>query len=346
VDQFRSLQESIRLVRATVGDSTDELQSSQQTDQIMALFDAAASKVQGLCRWLSTQRRASIGIDPGQEVLSYAAIEQAYWLEQHYPSQYLPLTYGTAADTFNPADLATADIKYIGPANIIEMAISGADTTSDGSQSRNTRQYVRLPKVIITVENDLDREVKLPQEAGKITAFNGGTAAEVNAAVTAESDLSTANRGCPTYAECRSDGIHFNVINDARRVIRINYAIVASWGYHAQVLTTTQILQLVSVVDSVAIEHQVISDMFAQQGDQLQSLRYCNDEGRTPAGAKGTGKFWERIRSLRGYQNTGQRIALDDSCTFDQDRDLPDICLPNWANYPRLTSNAQFLGSN
>lgn len=343
MEQFRSRQESRRLCRATVGDSTDELQASQQTVQINALFDQAAASVQEKCRWLSTQRRASVGIDAGQEVLSYAAIEQAYWLEQHYPSQYLPLTYGTAADTFNPADLVTADLKYIGPANIIDLAISGGDTTSDSSQTGNTRAYRKLPRVIITVDYDLDREQKLPQEVGLITAAAGGTQAEVNAAVTAESDLSTANRGCPTYAECRADGIHFNIINDVRRVVRISYVIVAAWEYHAQVLSPTVIDQVVSVVDSVAIEYAVISDLFAQQGDQLQSLRYRNDEGNN---GKGTGKFWDRIRSLRGFANTGQRIAIDDSCTFDQDRDLPDQIIPNWNNTARLTSNAQFLGSN
>jgi hypothetical protein len=339
VDQFRSRLESRRLCRATVGDSTDELQSTQQTAQINALFDQAASKVQEKCRWLSTQRRASVGIDAGQRVLSYAAIEQAYWLEQHYPSQYLPLTYGTAADGFNPADLATADIKYIGPANIMDIAVSGADTTSNGSQTTNTRSYIRIPKAIIRVDFDLDREEKLPQETGLIAAFNGVTTAEVNDAVAAESALSTANRSIPTYAECRADGIHFNTINDARRVVRISYVIVASWEYHAQVLTPAVIDQVVSVVDSVAIEHQVISDLFAQQGDQMQSMRYCNDERQT-------GKFWDRIRALRGYQNTGERIALDSTCTFDQDRVSADQSVPNWNNSPRTTSNAQFRGSN
>ena len=329
-----------------MGDSTDELQSSQQTVQINALFDQAASTVQEKCRWLSTQRRATVGIDPGQRVLSYAAIEQAYWLEQHYPSQYLPLTYGTAADSFNPADLATADLKYIGPANIMELAISGSDDNEDGTtpiNSRGSRQYTPLPKVIITVDMDLDREGKLPQEVGLLTAFNGGTQTEVNEAVTAESDLSTANRSVPTYCECRSDGIHFNVINDQRRVIRVQYIIVASWEYHAQVLTPSVIDQVVSVVDSVAIEYSVISDLFAQQGDMLQSLRYRDDSGNN---GKGSGKFWDRIRSLRAYQNTGQRIAIDSTCTFDQDRDLPDRSLPNWDTNARLTSNARYLGSN
>lgn len=336
MDQFRSRLESRRLCRATVGDSTDELQSTQQTAQINALFDQAAAKVQEKCRWLSTQRRASIGVDAGQRVISYAALEQAFWLEQHYPSQYLPLTYGTAADGFNPQDLASADIKYVGPANIMDIAISGADTTANGSQTGSTRNYVRIPKSIISVDFDLDREEKLPQETGLIAAFAGKTQAQVNTAVTTETTLSTANRSIPTRAECRSDGIHFNTINDARRVCRISYVIVASWEYHAQTLSPAVIDQVVSAVDSVAIELQVISDLFAQQGDQLQSARYCDDTRKT-------GKFWDRIRALRGYQNTGERFALDSTCTFDQDRSGPDM--PNWNNRSRSTSSAKFLGS-
>ena len=338
MDQFRSRLESRRLCRATVGDSTDELQSTQQTSQINALFDQAAAKVQEKCRWLSTQRRASVGIDAGQRVLSYAAIEQAFWLEQHYPSQDLPLTYGTAADGFNPSDLATADLKYVGPANIMDIAVSGADTTTNGSQTGNTRSYISIPKRIIQVSFDLDREEKLPQEVGLIAAFNGKTQTQINAAVKAESDLSTANRGMPMSAECRSGGIHFDIINDARRVIRVSYVIVASWEYHAQVLTPAVIDQVVSVVDSVAIEYQVISDLFAQQGDQLQSMRYCNDERQT-------GKFWDRIRALRGFQNTGERISLDSTCTFDQDRGFADQGIPRWGTQPRTSSNAMFLGS-
>lgn len=337
MDQYLSRQEIRRLCRATVGDSTDELQSSQQTVQVNALIDQAAAKVQAQCRWLSAQRRASVGLDIDQEVLSYGAIEQAYWLDLNYGSQYRPLTFGTPADTFYPADLAIADLKYIGPGNIIEMAI-----TCDPE----ARTYVRLPKVIITLDQDTDRADSTSAEQGLLARANGDTQAEINATVQSESDLVHSYRRQPCYAECRADGIHLDARTDIRRVLRFNYVISASWEYHAQVLNPQQIDQIPSSVDALAIQYQVISDMYAQQGDVFQSQRYCNDDAYTPNRQKGTGKFWERIRELRGYQNSGQRIALDDSCTFDEDRDLPDRVIPRWLNVAQPRSNAIFLGSN
>ena len=320
MDQFLSRQEIRRLARAMVGDSTDELVSSQQTVQVNALIDAAAIKVAGECRWLATQRRASLGIDTAQEVLSYQAIEQAYWLEQHYPSQYLPLTFGTAADTFNPADLATADLKYIGPGNIIAVAV----------WDQGARRYYPVGKAKIPIDEDLDRWVKNAQEAQVLGTFNGDTAAEINASVQAETSLSEAQRGLVQWCHPRLDGIHFWPISDQRRVIRVQYEISASWNYYAQVLTPAQIDQITSSVDGVAIYLQVISDLFAQQGDTMQSERFCNDDGVTPSGKKGTGKFWDRIRTLKGRQNTGEAIAIDKSCTFDQDQDLPERTIPRW----------------
>jgi hypothetical protein len=337
VDILLSRQEIRRLCRATVGDSTDELQSSQQTVQVNALIDQAALKTQSQCRWLQLQRRASIGVDIGQSVISYAAIEQAYWLEQHYPSQYLPLTYGTAADSFAPADLATADLKYINAGNIIELAIWDPDS----------RRYVRLPKRIITVDQDYtERDDKSPQEQRLLSIAAGDTAAETNAIVTSEREMAEAQRGIPCSAQCRADGIHLDRPNEIRRVIRVAYVITAAWGFHQQVLSPQQIDQIQSCVDAMAIQYRVISDMYAQQGDEFQSRRYCDDTGYTVSRQKGTGMFWDRIRELRGDQNSGERIAIDDTCRFDEDRDLPDRVIPSWDNRAQLRSTARYLGSN
>jgi hypothetical protein len=320
MDLFQSRLECRRLIRAAVGDSTDELVSSQQTVQVNALIDQAAHKVAGESRWLALQRRASVGIDTAQELLGYQAIEQAYWLELNYASQYLPLTYGTAADSFNPSDLATADLKYIGPGNIIEVAVWNQDE----------RRYYKVPKARIPIDQDMDRWAKAAQEAQRLGVLNGDTAAEINASISAETSLSEAQRGLVQWCQPRLDGIHFWPISDQRRVLRVQYVISPSWEYHAQVLTPTQIDQIPSAVDALAIQYQVISDLFAQQGDEFQSLRFCNDDGVTKNGQRGTGKFWDRIRQLKGWQNTGERIAMDRNCTFDEDTDTPDRTIPNW----------------
>ena len=325
MDQFLSRQEIRRLVRSIVGDSTDELVSGQQTEGINAQIDAAAVEIAGMSRWLSLQRRAELALDINQEVLGYEQIEQAYWLEQNYSSFYMPLTYGTAADSFAPAGLATANLQYVGPGNIIKVAI----------WNKEARQWYNLPKNVIPVDVDLSRGEKEAQEGALLDTLAGLTTTKINANIKAATATSVADRGIPVCCEARIDGVHLWPRTDVRRVIRIAYVISPSWEYHQQVLTPAQIDQIPSSVDGQAIIHAVCSDIYAQQGDQMQSMRYRNDEGYLRNGQRGTGKFWNRIRELKGYQNTGESVPLDDTCTFDQDSDRPERTIPRWDLSPR-----------
>lgn len=333
MDLFLSRQEIRRLCRATVGDSTDESVSSQQTVQINALIDAAAHKVSGICRWLSLQRRATVGIDQEQQVMGYQQIEMARWLQENYPSQYLPFTYGTPADSFDPPDLPQANLQYVGPGNIVEVAI----------WDQKVQRYYKLQRAIIPVEHDEDRWTVNAAETALADAAAGDSAATIATDVAAQKALSVSREGTAQIYDPRIDGIHLWPILDKRYCLRVSYTISPSWEYHQQVLLPAQIDQIPSCVDALAIQYQVIADMYAQQGDVLQASRYCEDDN---TGLGGKGRFWQRIRQLKGFQNTGERIALDDTCVMDEDRNLPARVIPRWDLRAIPTSNATFSGSD
>jgi hypothetical protein len=322
MDLALSRQEIRRLCRSVIGDATDELISSDQNEQINALIDSAANAVASKCRWLALQRRAEVGLDENQELLSYTAIETAYWLEQHYPTQYLPLTYGTAADNFNPADLASANLAYIGPGNITNAAI----------WSQEARRYYPVRRITIPIEQDQDRYAKNVQEQVKLDTLAGKSPADIAADVASETALSKAQRGQQVACEPRADGIHWWPIPEERRVCRIAYTVNPGWQCHMGVLPIAQIDQIPSNVDGLAIQFRVLSDMYAQQGDSFQSKRYCDDDNQK-------GQFWDRIRQLRAAQATGEAIPLDSSCTFDDDRDLPERTIPRWNLRPIYRGN-------
>lgn len=259
MDQFLSRQEIRRLVRAIIGDSTDELVSSQQTTGVNAIIDAVAVEVASMSRWLTTQRRAELGLDIDQEVVGYQAIEEARWLEANYPSQYLPLTYGTPSDTFAPADLLTASLQYVGAGNIMEVAV----------WDRDARRWYKLRKNIIPIDQDKTRADKAAQEGALLDAADGLTTTEINDNIDAETALNVADRGIPICYEARADGIHIWPRADIRYVLRVAYVISPSWEYHQQVLTPAAIDQIPSCVDGQAIVAGACSDLFAQQGDVL-----------------------------------------------------------------------------
>lgn len=316
MDLFLTREEIRRIIHATVGDSTDGLITVQADDQMNAVIDNAATWVAGQCRWLALQRRATLRMDQEQTVVPYADIEKAYWLEQHYSSQYLPLTYGTPADPFNPPDLATADLKYVGAGNIIEVAVWDQDS----------RRYYPLPKTIIPLSEDQDRWTKNAQEVQRQDAFAGKTPAQISADVASEVSLSKARRAISQVIECRRDGLYPWPIPDKQYVIRVAYTISPSWGYHRQVLGNPQIDCIPSSVDAQAIIYAACEDIFGHQNDDQQTERYEK-------------KKLDRINQLRAAQNTGQRIALDSSCTFDGDRDLPERSIPRWDLRPIYRSS-------
>lgn len=333
VEQYMTRQEIRRLCRAAVGDSTDESISSQQTVQINAWIDHAAMDVNQKCRWLAIQRRATIGVDAGQEIIPYADIERAYLLGSMYPNQYLPRTFGTVADIFAP-DLSQATYQYVGPGNITQLAIC----------SSHEHNYHPLPKFRIPVTYDLDRYKQKAAERYLLDNANGKTVAQTNADVQAEVAIQNRVYGRPHYAHPRIDGIHLwpfgprdsaggvippTDITGKCWIIRIDYTISPTWDYHQQVCLPDDLIDAIpSSVDAIAIQYAVISDMYAQQGDTFQSERYRKDN----VGAQnGTGKYWTRIKELRASESTQQAIPLDSSCTYDERFQRR---LPNWARGP------------
>ena len=346
MDLFMTRLEIRRLARATVGDSTDESVSSQQTVQLNAIIDQVAADVAGLSRWISTTRYAELAIDADQEVIPYTSIERARWLQEKYPERYNPMTYNlNGTDGFAPSEMPGADFAYVGPGNVVEASVwplGQGDTNVYGST------YVPMIKTIIPEYLSMMRLQKQVAEGQLLDRASGQTRATINTDMQANLALYQNARGLPRYFEPRADGLHVYPIPGKRHALRLKYTIFFTWENYLQApcaLSIQTIDGIKSVVDGMAIVHGTCAEMYAQQGDVYQSERHRKDDERL-MGKDGTGKFWTRIHQLKGNQNTGQRIALDDRCTFDEDMNMPARVIPNWYRGPMTNTGAQFLGSD
>ena len=307
MDLFLSRQEIRRRVLVATGFSSDALISAEETNRLNGLIDDAALEVAAQCRWLNTQRRATTYIDADEMVISYSGIELAYALKAKYPTLYHPGTYQSAADTWQPTDLATLPIMNVGPQGILEVAYWDA----------LKYKYITCKNAHVQANLDQDRWSDLVAETQLKSIYNGDSPQETAAAVASMGALKDTNRGKPYSFECQADGLHFWPIADQRYVIRVLYNITASWMYHYQTLTPAQIDQIPSVCDALAITYRVATDIYGQQGDDFQVDRFNQ-------------KYSKRLGDLRARQATGEAIALDTEAAMDTDNGLEDRMLPRW----------------
>ena len=310
MELFITREEIRQVCMATVGNSTNAAINEQARQQIDAYIDKAALKVAGGSRWISIRRRASLPINQDQITVDYSSIELARWLEQTFGAQYLPLTFGTSADPFHPLT-GSADIKYIGPSGIMKVAVWDQDA----------RRYYDCPILINPTEQDQDRWVKSPDEQRLISIDRGDTPAATQSVVQNEVKLKNEQRARPQFVDKTSGGLKFWPIPDKRYVIHVEYVISPTWSYHQQTLTLAQIDQIPSSVDAEAIINLVCADLYAQQGDDFQVQRY-------------EAKAAERIQIIRGWQSTGERVAIDQTATFDDGEEQLERVLPRWDLLP------------
>ena len=319
MDQYLSRQEIRRLVLSETGYTTDASLSQQILAQYNAWIDAAAQDVQTRSRWINLQRRCSLLVPKGAELVTYLDIERARWLTEHYPNNYHPLTYGTPVDTWQPADLNLADIKPVGPGGIIDCHM----------WDEEARRYFEIYKRVIPPRYDQDRLKDFIPERVLIDVAAGDTPAQIAADVTHEQGLIDQQVGRILYCEPRGDGVHFYPMGDKAYVVHFRYVISPSWGYHQQSPPNAPIDQLYSAVDALAIVFKVVANVYAFQQDMVQSARYDND-------SPPYGKYQQRLRDLRAWQATAERIAIDDDATMDDGFDNPENYMPKWDLRPNM----------
>lgn len=326
MEEYLTRQEIRRLCDSVVGNSTDGLVNSQQVDQMNAWIDLGAQKVAEQSRWIALKRRSQVWCDQESTLIPYSDIEKAYWLGDTFGSQYRPGTYNTPADPWQPLpdDLAKMATAWIGAGNIIEVAVW--DSTAN--------EYQPVDIATIPAAYDQSRLPQIAAETQLTDIYNGVTAKQTAADVNAATGQMQAARGMPRYLEPRLNGLVPWPLPDKRYVLMVRYAISASWSYYEGTrgggLSPLMVDQIPSRVDGVAIQHFVINKMYLQQGDMASANAYRQDNA---SGQDGTGEFWSRIKALKGWQNTGQRIPIDSSCTFDEDnRDARGRSIPRWNN--------------
>lgn len=334
MEEFLTREEIRRMANAVVGDSTNQLVNSQQIDQMNAWIDLGAQKVAACCRWIALKRRALVWVDQDQALIPFSDIELAYWLGEKY-QQYRPGTYGLPQDPWQPPqqELEQLARAWIGPGNIIEIGIY-----RPGSE-----RPLAVDLGIIQVHHDQTRLAQLPGEVQLNDQFTGQTAAQTQTDVNGAVGIKNRDRGMPRVMEARKNGLAVYPIPDQRYVVLVRYAISASWSYYEGTrggkLTPNYVDQIPSRVDSVAIVNFVVHKMYLQQGDMASAEAYMKDNPAA-AGQSGTGEFWSRIAALKGWQNTGQVISVDSSCTFDDDnRGRRGRGIPQWDN--RAETNGQ-----
>lgn len=326
------------------GYSSDLTLAAQDKARIDNLIDNASLAVAGKNRWVSLQRRATVGVPQDQTIISYRKIEEARWMEGKYPNQYHPGTFGTTADTWLPTDLATADIANIGPAGILEASVAGTgwsgDTGSTSIQnstlgwSGGSRAYQYYPLVRMTqrTRDDTDRWADFTAETQLISVARGDTPAQTASAVAAAEALRKQNRGRPRSYWPIKDGLQIWPIPDTPTdgtllyVMRIAYTVTPTWKYQYQGFNSQMIDQLPSVVDAQAIIYYVVAKLYAQQGDDFQMRNYMAD-------------FEQRIRDLRAQQATDESVCQDDTASFyDANGYYGNQGLPNWGIGPTVFS--------
>lgn len=342
-EQFLSRQDIRSQAFSLAGYSPDLTLSAQDKARIDALIDMASMAVAGKNRWVSLQRRATVGLPQDQTIISYRKIEEARWMEGKYPNQYHPGTFGTTADTWFPSDLATADIANIGPAGILEASVAGTGWSGDTGSVTNTiagplgwsggsRAYSYYPLVKMTqrTRDDTDRWADFTAETQLISVARGDTPAQTQAAVQAADGIRKQNRGRPRSFWPIKDGIQILPIPDAPSdgtllyVVRVAYTVTPTWQYQYQGFNSQQIDQLPSVVDAQAIIYYVVAKLFAQQGDKDLQMSYMAD-------------FEQRIRDLRAQQATDENVCQDDTASFyDNFGYYGNQGLPNWAIGPTV----------
>jgi hypothetical protein len=294
-------------VLVLTGYSADALLSAQEAGVLNARIDLAALRVAGKNRWLTLQRQVSVPIDTDHPIISYRFLEQAYWLEANFPGQYHPGTYDTPADTFAP-NLALAPINNVGPAGILDLVYWDADKG----------EYKPMIRATEALRFSQDRWADAPAEAQLNSVYAADPAATTTAKVAAAEGLREAQRARPYSYEARQDGIHIWPLPDKRYVIRSAYTISPTWAYPGQgPNTVTNIDQVVSVVDAMAIIYYAAAASFRHQGDKDQAAAY---EAMAD----------ERIRELRAFQSTSESVVADTEAAFDNDYEQNNRGLPRW----------------
>lgn len=317
MDMFLSRQEIRRRIYAATGLSTDALQSQEEIERTNELIEQAAAEVVAECRYLNMKRRSTSWIEEDETVLDYGRIEMAYVLKKAYPSLYHPGTYGTPADPWVPTDISTLPIMNVGPQGILEVSYWDADTNT----------YRPLKPAHLQAQNDVDRWADLASEAQLNSVYAGDTPIETAAAVAAADAQRVQARGHPQTYELLSEGVVIWPVPDKRYVIRVHYCTTPSWMYHNQNLNMAYIDQIPSQCDALAIVYKVCGEVFAQQGDNLQTQRFVGDGGSSRFTS---GKYGKRICDLRARQDTGESIALDREATMDTDNNSDERILPRW----------------
>jgi len=312
MDLFLSRQEIRRQVMRSAGYTSDALLGSPEYDRLNIIIDDASLKVAGMSKWLSLQRRASVPVDEDAGFISYRQLEEAYWSERVYPNQYHPLTFGTVADTWVNPDLATIAISNVGPGGIIEAAYWDSQKY----------QYIPLIKARTAARFDMDRWPDTVAETQLQDIANGVSASQLADDITAANGLRERNRGRPYSYEPAAENLAIWPIPDQRYVVRVVYSVTPTWTYNQQI-NPTVIDQMASVVDAKAIIYYAVSEMFAQQGDDMQSSRWEK-------------KGMQRIMDLKGWQNTGEGIVADTEAAFDDDYEQNDRRIPNWNLGPTI----------
>lgn len=319
MELFLSRQEIRRQALATAGYSTDLSLSAQDKARVDAYIDQGSLRVAGANRWVSLQRRATIGLPQDTTIISYRSIEEARWLEGKYPNQYHPGTYGTTADTWVPSDIADAEIANVGPAGILEVSCWNAQKY----------EYYPLYKATQQTRFDMDRWTDLTAETQLISEANGDDPATVAANVDTINGLREQNRSRPYSYYPIKDGIQIWPVPDVpagalQYVLRVIYTVTPTWQYQYQGFSSQAIDQLPSVVDAQAIIYYVCAKLFGQQGDDFQMQNYMAE-------------FEQRIRDLRAQQGTGESVVADTEAAFDTGYETNiGRTLPNWQTWPTV----------
>lgn len=289
-------QEIRRLILAKLGMWTTAKASAQIAPQLNAQIDAAALQAAEDSReWLSLRRRASVPLDVGQEVIGYRTIADAYAWEQAWPNEYIPRTYGTEADPWQPPEILSIQVPR--GDGIMEVVIL----------VENGRGYRRMERKRQHLSDDpswVDTHVQAE-------ATESGNDPD---AITAAQAIVDASLAEPSTFECRHDGVHVWPRPSRRCVFRIEHTINPSWGVPIGNETETDLDQRDSVVDAYLIIHAVCAEQRDHQGDTSS-----RDTHRSA--------YINRLGALRGFQHAGEQWHLDSDAAFDS---TGSLALPNW----------------
>lgn len=119
-------------------------------------------------------------------------------------------------------------------------------------------------------------------------------------------------QGTPRYIDPRGDGLYLYPVNDSTpRKVRLHYVVRQRMTTDAQT----------SICDGQAIMLHAVALAWQAHGDERNADVYM-------------AQYRERIASLRAWQNTGRRIAIDEDARMG---DEPDefAAWPRWDTSPR-----------